>query len=342
MQSQFIPGSAYFLNQRKRKGRYRMSKAAIEQEIDKMVEMIFEDYKKGKTIDAVDLFHKPDKGEIRELVQKLLQIVFPGYFRNRSVKIYNPKNSFAVLIEDTFYHLNKQVSLALGFCKQEKTQTEENKQKKSYKMCMDFFTRIPQIREYIESDLQAAFDGDPAAGCREEIILAYPGLMASSINRIAHELYLLGVPVLPRIMTEYAHSETGIDIHPGAAIGKHFFIDHGTGVVIGETAVIGENVKIYQGVTIGALSTRGGQKLSGIKRHPTIEDNVTIYAGASVLGGETVIGKNTVIGGNAFITSSIPADTRVSIKNQELEYKAGDHLRKTEELQQSEEWYYII
>ncbi|MCI5529313.1 MAG: serine O-acetyltransferase, partial [Blautia sp.] len=179
-------------------------------------------------------------------------------------------------------------------------------------------------------------------GCKEEIILAYPGLMASSINRIAHELYLLNVPVLPRIMTEYAHSETGIDIHPGATIGKYFFIDHGTGVVIGETSVIGDNVKIYQGVTIGALSTRGGQKLSGMKRHPTIEDNVTIYAGASVLGGETVIGKNAVIGGNAFITSSIPANTKVSIKNQELEYKTGNHKRKTEEIQQSGEWYYVI
>ena len=209
-------------------------------------------------------------------------------------------------------------------------------------MCKDFFAEIPRIREYIESDLQAAFDGDPAASSKEEIILAYPGLMASSINRIAHKLYLLGVPVLPRIMTEYAHSETGIDIHPGATIGKYFFIDHGTGVVIGETAVIGENVKIYQGVTIGALSTREGQKLSGIKRHPTIEDHVTIYAGASILGGETVIGKNAVIGGNAFITSSIPADTRVSIKNQELEYRSGSDIRKTEEIQQSGEWYYII
>ena len=220
--------------------------------------------------------------------------------------------------------------------------SKEEKQKESYGICKAFFTKIPKIRDYIESDLQAAFDGDPAAGCKEEIILAYPGLMASSINRIAHELYLLQVPVLPRIMTEYAHSETGIDIHPGATIGKYFFIDHGTGVVIGETAVIGDNVKIYQGVTIGALSTRGGQKLSGMKRHPTIEDNVTIYAGASVLGGKTVIGKNAVTGGNAFITSSIPANTKVSIKNQELEYKTGDNKRKTEEIRRSGEWYYVI
>jgi len=145
------------------------------------------------------------------------------------------------------------------------------------------------------------------------------------------------------MMTEYAHGETGIDIHPGASIGKYFFIDHGTGIVIGETAIIGDYVKIYQGVTLGALSTRGGQKLSGKKRHPTIEDNVTIYSGATVLGGDTVIGHDTVIGGNAFITTSIPANTRVSIKNQELEYKQGNKEKgKTSEVLQSDEWYYII
>lgn len=300
-----------------------MEEILIAKEIDEIVKSVFGDYERGRTIDTIHLYNKPDKNEVKELTQELLQIVFPGYFRNRAFKVYNPKNSFAVLIEDTFYHLNKQILLALDFCRMTKESSSEERQKESYSICKAFFAKIPIIRDYIDCDLQAAFDGDPAAGCKEEIILAYPGIMASSINRIAHELYLLQVPVLPRIMTEYAHSETGIDIHPGATIGKYFFIDHGTGVVIGETSVIGNNVKIYQGVTIGALSTRGGQKLSGIKRHPTIEDNVTIYAGASVLGGETVIGKNTVIGGNAFITSSIPANTRVSIKNQELEYKTG-------------------
>ena len=144
------------------------------------------------------------------------------------------------------------------------------------------------------------FDGDPAAYNYNEIILCYPGLLAITTNRIAHELHLLGVPLIPRMMTEHAHSKTGIDIHPGATIGKNFFIDHGTGIVVGETTIIGDNVKVYQGVTIGALSTRGGQKLKGVKRHPTIEDNVIIYAGASILGGETVIGRGAVIGSNAF------------------------------------------
>ena len=198
------------------------------------------------------------------------------------------------------------------------------------------------IREYVESDLLAAFDGDPAAGCFAEIILAYPGIMASTVYRLAHELYTLKVPVIPRLMTEFAHSETGIDIHPGASIDKNFFIDHGTVIVIGETAIIGKNVKIYQGVTIGALSTRGGQKLSGKKRHPTIGDNVTIYAGASILGGDTVIGENSVIGGNTFITASVPPNTRVSIKNPEMEYRTTDKKIIKEEIKQSDEWFYMI
>jgi serine O-acetyltransferase len=174
-----------------------------------------------------------------------------------------------------------------------------------------------------QTDVEAFYDGDPAAFSIDEIIYCYPGLFAITVYRLAHVLYTLGVPMLPRIMTEHAHSVTGIDINPGATIGKYFFIDHGTGIVIGETTVIGENVKIYQGVTLGALSTRGGQSLRGKRRHPTIEDRVTIYSGASVLGGDTVIGHDAVIGGNAFITSSIAPGTRVSVKNQELEMRPG-------------------
>ncbi|MBR5635348.1 MAG: serine acetyltransferase [Pseudobutyrivibrio sp.] len=313
-----------------------------QQEIDLIVKDILADFDGRKNIDAVDIFNKPDKREVQELVKNLFKIVYPGYFRDKSFKIYNPENSYAVIIEDAFYHLNKQVFLALDFCKKRGTMTEDDRRKESYRICKAFFSRIPRIREYIESDLLAAYDGDPAAGCFEEIILAYPGLIASTVYRIAHELYVEQVPVLPRMMTELAHSKTGIDIHPGATIDKNFFIDHGTGIVIGETAIIGKNVKIYQGVTIGALSTRGGQKLSGKKRHPTICDNVTIYAGASILGGNTIIGENAVIGGNTFITSSINPNTIVSMKNLEMEYRTSENTIATEELHQSEEWYYII
>ena len=319
-----------------------MSGIIREEEIDQIVQDIFSDFDGGKNIDVINIYNKPDKAEVRKLVDDLFRIIFPGYFRDRSYKIFNPKNSFAVTLEDIFYHLNKQVTLALDFCKRRGTLTEDEREIESYRVCKEFFERIPAVREFIESDLLAAYDGDPAAGCLEEIILAYPGLMAVTVYRIAHELYKLQIPVLPRLMTEYAHSETGIDIHPGATIGKHFFIDHGTGIVIGETAVIGENVKIYQGVTIGALSTKGGQKLSGKKRHPTICDNVTIYAGASILGGDTVIGENTVIGGNTFITRSVGPDTRVSMKNLEMEYRTNSNEIKVEELKQGDEWYYVI
>ena len=319
-----------------------MSGIIREEEIDQIVQNIFSDFDGGKNIDVINIYNKPDKAEVRKLVDDLFRIIFPGYFRDRSYKIFNPKNSFAVTLEDIFYHLNKQVTLALDFCKRRGTLTEDEREIESYRVCKEFFERIPAVREFIESDLLAAYDGDPAAGCLEEIILAYPGLMAVTVYRIAHELYKLQIPVLPRLMTEYAHSETGIDIHPGATIGKHFFIDHGTGIVIGETAVIGENVKIYQGVTIGALSTKGGQKLSGKKRHPTICDNVTIYAGASILGGDTVIGENTVIGGNTFITRSVGPDTRVSMKNLEMEYRTNSNEIKVEELKQGDEWYYVI
>lgn len=319
-----------------------MNEVIKEEEINQIVQNIFTDYEGEKFIDEVNINNKPNKQKVYELIKELFGVIYPGYFQERCYKTFNPKSNLAVIIEDVFYHLDEQVYLALDFCRKRGTMTDDERRQESYRICKAFFDGIPKIREYIETDLKAAYDGDPAAGCLEEIILAYPGLMASTVYRIAHELYLQQVPVLPRLMTEYAHSKTGIDIHPGATIDKFFFIDHGTGIVIGETAIIGKNVKIYQGVTIGALSTRGGQKLSGKKRHPTICDNVTIYAGASILGGDTVIGENAVIGGNAFITRSVDANTRVSIKNLEMEYRTEGNGRKSKELSQGDEWYYVI
>jgi serine O-acetyltransferase len=222
-----------------------------------------------------------------------------------------------MLIEDVMFNLNRQIELVLRGGGME----EKEAQQQAQQMCLAFFQRIPEVRALVDTDLQAAYDGDPAATGKDEVVYSYPGLMAITVYRLAHVLYELKVPMLPRMMTEHAHSVTGIDIHPGATVGKYFFIDHGTGIVIGETTVIGENVKVYQGVTLGALSTRGGQSLRGVRRHPTIEDNVTIYAGASILGGETVIGHDCVIGSNAFITRSIAPGTTVSIKNQELQFK---------------------
>ena len=210
-------------------------------------------------------------------------------------------------------------------------------------LAITFISRIPAIRELVDTDMEAFYQGDPAAYNKEEIVLCYPGLLASTVNRLAHELFLLKVPLIPRMMTEYAHSRTGIDIHPGATIGRYFFMDHGTGIVVGETSVIGEHVKIYQGVTIGALSTRGGQSLRGAKRHPTIEDDVTIYAGASILGGETVIGRGSVIGSNVFITSSVKPGTRMSVRTQELVIKHREEIEgpreEAEDGGKPENWY---
>ena len=263
---------------------------SIEKEIKGIVDDILADYSHGRGIDKMDSFGQPDKEIIIDIVQKLIKIVYPGYSHDKSYRHYNISHHLSILIEDVMYNLNKQICIALRYSKDYHDSSEEFRRVAAEQLSIAFFKKIPAIREYIETDLQAAYDGDPAAYYYEEIVLSYPGLQAITINRLAHELWNLQVPLIPRIMTEYAHSITGIDIHPGATIGKYFFIDHGTGIVVGETTTIGDNVKIYQGVTLGALSTRGGQSLRGAKRHPTIEDDVTIYSGASILGGETVIG----------------------------------------------------
>lgn len=307
--------------------------------MESIVSVILSDYKKERTIDQLDLYNQPQKDSIIDIIEKLLRIVYSGYFRDRSYKFYNVENGFAVQIEDAMFCLNKQIDRVLRYKPEYKEASEDEVAEEAQRIAVAFFKKIPTIREYVEGDLEAAYDGDPAAYYREEIILSYPGVYAITVNRIAHELFLLGVPLIPRIMTEHAHWQTGIDIHPGATIGKSFFIDHGTGIVIGETTIIGDNVKIYQGVTLGALSTSGGQKLQGKKRHPTIEDDVVIYSGASILGGDTVIGKGSVIGGNAFVTKSIEPGTRVSIKNQELILANREkHIVTKTELEQDDTW----
>ncbi len=286
----------------------------VEQQIECVVDAILEDYRQERSIDKVDLFRHPDKDVVIDIIGKLRRIVFPGYSREKNYRIYNIKHNLSMLIEDVMFNLSRQISLVL------QGEGEAEAERKGQEVCLQFFKAIPKVRAMVQTDLEAAYDGDPAATSCDEIIFSYPGLFAIAVYRLAHELYLLKVPMIPRMMTEHAHSITGIDIHPGANIGAHFFIDHGTGIVIGQTTVIGNGVKLYQGVTLGALTTRGGQSLRGRRRHPTIEDNVTIYAGASILGGDTVIGRDCVIGSNAFITRSIAPNTTVTIKNQELQF----------------------
>lgn len=289
----------------------------IEEQIEGIVDSILQDYQGGRSIDKLDPFQHPDKEVVIDMIGKLLRIVYPGFSRDRAYRVYNAKHNLSMLIEDVMYNLNKQIAIVLRATSEDPESVESRAQTLS----LSFFRAIPAVRAMAQTDVEAFYDGDPAAFSTDEIVYCYPGLFAITVYRLAHILYTQGVPMLPRIMTEHAHSVTGIDINPGATIGKYFFIDHGTGIVIGETTVIGDHVKIYQGVTLGALTTRGGQSLRGKKRHPTIEDNVTIYAGASILGGGTTIGRDSVIGSNVFITHSIPACTTVSVKSQELQFK---------------------
>jgi len=315
----------------------------FENHINSLADSIIKDYNGGKVIDEVKSFDLPDKAVVTDIIYKLRDLVYPGFFKTEFYNVYTMRNKVLMLIEDIIYKLRKQIKTAIHYIPEYMNAEEKTISEKAEELTFAFLEKIPKIREYIETDVQAAYEGDPAAFNRDEIIFSYPGLFAIFVNRIAHELYMLNIPLIPRMMTEYAHSITGIDIHPGATIGKYFFIDHGTGIVIGETTVIGNYVKVYQGVTLGALSTRGGQLLKSKKRHPTIEDNVTIYSGASILGGDTVIGKNVVIGGNAFITKSVSDGAKVSVKNQELKvnYNNNKSLEK-KELEQDEAWFYII
>lgn len=300
---------------------------AYKREMDMLVGEILQSYEKYPETCSINTRNRLNKDIIIDILEEIRSIVFPGFFEVKNLNRDSIEYHVGELVEDIHYRLRKQVTKAL-YHAGDKEIRELDAQQRAEEIVRAFLKRIPALREILATDVQAAYDGDPAAFNTDEVIFSYPGVFAITVNRIAHELHVLGVPLIPRIMTEYAHNLTGIDIHPGAVIGSYFFIDHGTGVVVGETTEIGNGVKIYQGVTLGALSTRGGQNLRNTKRHPTLEDNVTVYSGASILGGATVIGEGAIIGSNAFITSSVPGGTRVSIKNPELQFK--DRVRMTE------------
>lgn len=265
---------------------------------------------------AVPLYGKklrlPDRQAVILLIKDIRRLIFPAYYGEAALMSLAPEDYAALLLERIEKQLQRQIALTLP----------EEQEAQAAELAAEMVTKLPQIARQVQMDLEATFDGDPAAGSREEILFSYPGLFAILVYRVAHELYRLHIPILPRMMSEYAHSHTGIDIHPGAQIGDYFFIDHGTGIVVGETTVIGDRVKLYQGVTLGALSTRDGHHSLPGKRHPTVEDDVTIYSGASILGGDTVIGRGSVVGGNAFLTDSVQKDTRVVIHAPETVFKS--------------------
>ena len=290
--------------------------------IAEMAEELNKNYSDQKLFDLSLGERLPQKDEIIDFVDELRKVTFPGFFGRENMAYANKKYFAGHKLSLLYDKLFRQIKVALSYKNDAKSYQEitEDAQEKA----LGFIRRIPEVQALLCKDVEAEYNGDPAANSREEIIFSYPGLFAIFVYRYAHVLYQMKVPFIPRIMTEYAHGETGIDINPGANIGEYFFIDHGTGIVIGETTDIGNNVKIYQGVTLGALSTRKGQQLSGVKRHQTIEDNVVIYANTTILGGETIIGANSVVAGNTFVTKSIPANTKVASTMPELEIKTSN------------------
>ncbi|MCP4021549.1 MAG: serine acetyltransferase [Desulfobacteraceae bacterium] len=260
---------------------------------------------------------------IKEMIDIFREILFPGYFSKEKVDGANLQYYMGQTISQLYDILSEQISHVLRHdCLRYGLQCSEC-EGRGNDAALEVIEAIPKLRLSLSEDVKGAYSGDPAAKSHDEIIFSYPGLYAITVYRIANILYKLNIPQLPRIMSEHAHSLTGIDIHPGAKIGERFVIDHGTGIVIGETSVIGNNVRIYQNVTIGALSLPpdAGEKLRGAKRHPTIEDDVIVYSGATILGGETIIGARSIIGGNVWLTSSVPADTKVFIEAPNLVYK---------------------
>ena len=302
-----------------------------------LVGSVLDSYRTEPVILKIEAKDRINNRIVVGIIEKLQMLIFAGFFAHKPLKNGSIDYYVGELMEEISYDLEKQLSRAIRHRKEAAPYDGEAKD-----LTYIFLSKIPAIRSKLATDVEAAFDGDPSAFSYDEIILSYPGLYATAIHRIAHELYILDVPLIPRMMSEYAHEKTGIDIHPGATIGHHFFVDHGTGIVIGETAEIGDYVKIYQGVTLGALSTRAGQMLSGVKRHPTIENHVVIYSGASILGGTTIIGEGSVIGSNAFITRSVPDKTRVSVKNPELQFKNSTGNMTVAELELDEAWFYSI
>ena len=288
--------------------------------VSELVESCNNDY----CFDHVDAAIIPSQESVIEIIEIIKDILFPGYFGQQEIDRHSLSYHIGNEVIGLYEKLSRQITKSILH--------ECRRYHEECSLCVDrgqkesilFMKQLPALRRLLAEDVRAAFDGDPAVKSFDEVIFSYPGLLAITVYRVAHELYCRGIPLIPRIMTEYAHRITGIDIHPGAQIGKRFFIDHGTGLVIGETSVIGMNVKVYQGVTLGSLNfpkDSEGKLLRNVKRHPTVEDEVIIYANATILGGDTVIGARSIIGGNVWITHSVPPDTKVMLKTPDLIFK---------------------
>lgn len=301
----------------------------LDNQLQDLVDRIVANYASDPRTRHIDRGYLPSHSEIVEIIEMLLEVSYPGYFGRQNLSTKNVRYHVGDLLPRLAQKLYLQMFRSLCHANEVNGNYDPNGptgqalpfDAKARELTLAFLERIPSSRDVLAYDVQAAYDGDPASANTDEVILAYPGLLAITVYRYAHELYEMQMPVLPRTMSEWAHKETGIDIHPGAKVGRSFFIDHGTGVVIGETTEIGDNVKIYQGVTLGALSflkDERGRMVRGYKRHPTVRNNVTIYANAIILGGDTILGEGCTIGGSTFLTSSVPAGCTVTTSPPEL------------------------
>jgi len=311
-----------------------MEKAQLTKELPRLIDGILSSVNSLESMRRLDRAILPSRDNAAKTLAKLLDVIFPGYFGSQHLTNENVRYRLGTLCMEIADELYEHVRYCLRYRDRIDRPEEDERcsdcDREAARVVSGFMGQLPALRTVLSHDVQAAFDADPAATSVDETIFCYPGIYAIAVQRLAHLLYKANVPLLPRVWTEIAHSSTGIDIHPGAELGSRFFIDHGTGVVIGETSVIGDNVKIYQGVTLGALSPAHGQLLRGTKRHPSIENDVTLYAGCTILGGETVIGQGSTIGGNVFITQSVPprhlvlAEPKMKLRDRRPKSERGD------------------
>lgn len=286
--------------------------------LDDIKQALLESYERDGGINHLDGVNLPTQDSVQQLASDYMHLIFPGFFEATGLTKHDVPNLVEDLLRRVELRLKTDIEKGLRFAR------DPDPAKRAAELTIATLDQLPALRKIIKTDVDAAFEGDPAAGSIEEIILAYPCVLSISLQRFAHVLYTLGVPLLPRMLTEYGHERTGSDLHPGAKIGSHFFIDHGTGVVIGETSEIGSHVKLYQGVALIARSTAGGQALKGQKRHPSIEDKVTVYASTTIMGGDTVIGAGSTIGGNVFVTQSVPKRSLVLVEAQNVKVLSKD------------------
>jgi serine O-acetyltransferase len=278
--------------------------------VTQLTNQLVASYAKVGGINHLDGKNLPSKRAVTAITADLLRLLFPGFFDEKPIHSSEIRAETVTLLESILGALEDEVRKSMEY-QPPHGLAKKDIRGEAHKLTVQFLAQLPGLREVLQTDMQAAYDGDPAAGSRDEVLVAYPFVEAIAVQRLAHELFVKEVPLIPRIMSEWAHARTGMELHPGAKIGSHFFVDHCTGTVVGETCVIGNHVKMYHGVTLGAKSTAGGQQLRGKKRHPTIEDRVTIYPGATILGGDTIIGAGSTIGGNVFIMASVQPNSLV-------------------------------